>query len=88
MATRPIVIQVRVKPHSRSSSLEQAETGIWLAQLKAAPIDGKANQELISLVAERFGCHKSAISIKSGKSGRLKLVQIEQLKCRNSERAA
>jgi len=77
MATRPIVIQVRVKPRSRLSSLEQTETGIWLAQLKAAPIDGKANDELISLVASRFRCHKSAISIKSGSSGRMKLVQIE-----------
>ena len=77
MATGPIVIQVRVKPRSRFSSLEQTETGIWLAQLKAAPIDGKANDELISLVATQFRCRKSAISIKRGASGRMKLVQIE-----------
>jgi len=77
MANPPIVIQVKVKPHSHLSSLEQSETGIWLAQVKAAPIDGKANDELISLVATRFRCHRSAISIKSGASGRTKLVRIE-----------
>jgi len=77
MGTRPIVIQVRVKPNSRLSTLDQSGEGTWLAQLKAAPIDGKANDELISLVATRFQCRKSAVSIKSGASGRMKLVLIE-----------
>lgn len=77
MGTRSIVIQVKVKPKSRLSTLEQSGEGTWLAQLKAAPIDGKANDELISLVAARFQCHKSAVSIKSGASGRMKLVLIE-----------
>jgi uncharacterized protein len=77
MATRSIVIQVKVKPNSRLSKLEQVEGGTWLAQLKAAPVDGKANEELIALVASRFQCRKSAVSIKSGASGRMKLVRIE-----------
>jgi uncharacterized protein (TIGR00251 family) len=77
MATQPIVIRVKVKPNSRTSALEQAEDGTWLALLKAAPIDGKANDELVALVASRFRCRKSAVSIKSGASGRMKLVRIE-----------
>jgi hypothetical protein len=76
VATPPIVIRVRVKPNSRLSTLEQVDDGTWLAQLKAAPVDGKANEELIALVAARFACRKSAVSIKSGASGRLKLVRI------------
>ena len=77
MATQPIAIRVKVKPNSRLSTLEQVEGGTWLAQLKAAPVDGKANEELIALVASRFRCRKSAVSIKSGASGRMKLVRIE-----------
>jgi uncharacterized protein len=77
MATRPILIRVRVKPNSRLSALEHSADGGWLAQIKAAPVDGKANEELIGLVANRFNCRKSAISIKSGASGRLKLVRID-----------
>jgi uncharacterized protein YggU (UPF0235/DUF167 family) len=77
MATAPITIQVKVKPNSRLSALEQTANGEWLAQVRAAPIDGKANEELISLVANQFNCRKSAVSIKSGASGRLKLVRIE-----------
>ncbi|HET7096506.1 MAG TPA: DUF167 domain-containing protein [Casimicrobiaceae bacterium] len=76
MTTTPIVIEVRVKPNSRASTLEQGEDGKWVAHVKAAPVDGKANEELIALIASRFGCRKSAVSIKSGGSGRVKLVRI------------
>jgi len=41
------------------------------------PVDGKANEELKALVAKHFACPKSDISIKSGGSGRVKLIQLE-----------
>ena len=73
-------IRVKVKPNARRSSLEQSSDGeLWQAMLKSPPVDGKANEELIALVAEQFGCRKSAVSIRSGASGRMKLVQIEGL---------
>ena len=71
------VIQVKVKPNARVSLLEEQGPGVWLAQLKSPPIDGKANEELVALVARQFGCRKSAVTIKSGASGRMKLVRIE-----------
>lgn len=74
MAVR--IIQVKVTPRSRASSLTQLEDGTWVAKLKSPPVDGKANAELIALVAEQFGCSKSAVTIKAGASGRKKLVQI------------
>lgn len=73
----PTLLQVKVKPNARVSTLAQAADGTWLAQLKAAPIDGRANAELIALVARRFGCPKSGVSIKSGAASRLKLVRID-----------
>lgn len=69
-------IQVKVKPNARASVLTEGDDGIWLARLKAPPVDGKANKELIALVASHFGCAKSAVEIRSGASGRLKLVRI------------
>ena len=72
-----MIIEVRVKPNARTSVLEQTGDGTWRAQLKSPPVDGKANAELIALVAARFGCPKSAVSIKSGASGRSKRVKIE-----------
>jgi uncharacterized protein (TIGR00251 family) len=69
-------IQVKVKPNARASSLEQVD-GMWLAQLKSPPVDGKANAELIALVAEKFGCRKAQVTIKAGAGGRMKLVRID-----------
>ena len=77
MTTRPILIEVRVKPNSRVSALDRSAEGPWHAQVKAAPIDGKANEELIALIARHFDCRRSAVSIKSGASGRTKLVRID-----------
>lgn len=72
------VIQIKVKPNSRASLLEQNEDGTWLAQIKSPPVDGKANEELIGLVAKQFGCRKAEVSIKSGGSSRIKLIQIAE----------
>jgi len=74
----PRIIQIKVKPNSRLSLLEQNEDGTWLAQIKSPPVDGKANKELIALVAKHFQCRKSDITIKSGGSSRTKLVQIRE----------
>ena len=70
-------LQVKVKPNARVSAFEQQADGTWLAQLKSPPVDGKANAELIVLVAAHFGCRKSAVTIKSGASGRMKWVHVE-----------
>jgi len=69
-------LQVKVKPNARESVLEEGADGVWLARIKAPPVDGKANQELIALLARHFGCAKSQVEIRSGASGRLKLVRI------------
>jgi uncharacterized protein (TIGR00251 family) len=73
----PRVIQVRVKPNSRVSALEEMADGTWLAQIRSPPVDGKANEELIALVAKQFGCRKAEVSIKSGAASRTKFVRID-----------
>jgi uncharacterized protein (TIGR00251 family) len=70
-------IQVKVKPNARTSALESLDDGTWLAHIKSAPVDGKANEELITLIARHFELRKAQVSIRSGAAGRLKLVQIE-----------
>ncbi len=75
MAT--VLMRIKVKPKARNSELVQIPDGTWLARLKSPPVDGKANEELVALVAEHFKCRKAAVSIKSGASGRTKLVKVE-----------
>jgi uncharacterized protein YggU (UPF0235/DUF167 family) len=72
-----MIIEVKVKPNARASALLAAGDGTFVAQLRAVPVDGKANEELIALVARHFGCRRAAVSIKSGASARLKRLHIE-----------
>ena len=71
-----ITLRVKVKPNSRAASLLQQEDGTWLARLKSPPVDGKANDELIEVVALHFHCRKSAVRIKSGAASRMKLLTV------------
>lgn len=72
-----VVLQVKVTPRARASELSQAADGTWIARLKAPPVDGKANDELVGLVAERFRCPRAAVTIKAGASGRRKIVRVD-----------
>lgn len=72
-----ITLRIKVKPGSRVASLEQRIDGTWQAKVKAPPVDGKANAELVELIAEHFKCRKSGVLIRSGASGRDKLVKVE-----------
>lgn len=71
-------IQVKVKPNAKKSSLEQGEDGVWLAHLKSPPVDGKANEELIELVARAFGRRKADVTIVGGASARLKRLRVAE----------
>lgn len=73
-----VILQIKVKPRAKASSLEQANDGTWVARLRAPPVDGKANEELVALVAEHFHCRTTAVRIKAGASGRTKLVHVEK----------
>ena len=69
-------LRVKVKPNARTEELLALDDGSFAAHVKAPPVDGKANAALIALVARHFGLRKAQVSIRSGASGRMKLVQI------------
>lgn len=72
-----VTLQVKVKPRAKTSELEQLADGTWLARLKSPPVDGKANEELVALVARKFHCAKAAVSIKTGAASRTKIIRVE-----------
>lgn len=74
--TGSVVITVHAKPRSPASVLERQPDGTWVAKLVSPPVDGKANAELVGLVARQFGCARAAVSVKSGASGRVKRIRI------------
>lgn len=71
-------ISVKVKPNSKQQKIVRSDEGTWIIHLKSPPIDGKANQELIQLLAKQFKIARAQISIKFGLSSKIKLIEIEE----------
>ncbi len=69
--------QVKVKPNAKQSKVIYADDGSLIVHLKSPPVDGKANQELIALLAKEFKVTKQAVRIKSGMGSRQKIVEID-----------
>ena len=69
--------QVKVKPNSKKQTIEESTDGSLTVHLKSPPVDGKANKELIEVLAEKFNVRKSSIRIKSGLSSKTKLIEID-----------
>jgi uncharacterized protein YggU (UPF0235/DUF167 family) len=72
----PSSLQVKVKPNAREDRFAPGDDGVWMASLKAQPVDGKANEALIALVAAYFKLRKQQVSIKSGAGARIKRLLI------------
>lgn len=68
---------VKVRPNANISQIKEIMAdGVARLDLKAKPIKGQANEELIRLLAKELAISKESIRILSGKSGRDKLVKI------------
>ena len=72
-----LILTVRVLPNARRSSFE----GLWndthlKIALSAPPVDGKANEALIDFCADYFRLRKSAITLLSGQTGRIKRLSL------------
>ena len=70
--------RVKVKPNSQQQKIEELADGSLNVHLKSPPVDGKANEELIKLLAKKFDVPKSSITIKSGLTSRKTLITIDK----------
>ncbi|WP_319422937.1 DUF167 domain-containing protein [Pleurocapsa sp. FMAR1] len=70
-------IKVKVKPNSGKQEIEQLEDGSLVVHLKSSPVKGKANQELIKVLAKKYQVTQSQVAIKSGLFSKRKLIEIE-----------
>ena len=73
-------IRVRVKPGSKISKIEPpaSEEASWIVRVKSRAQEGKANKELILLLAQYFKVKKSSITILSGHKSRDKWILVKE----------
>ncbi len=70
-------IQVKVKPNSGKQKIEQLEDGSLVVHLKSSPVKGKANQELIEVMAKNYQVTQSQVAIRCGLFSKRKLIEIK-----------
>jgi uncharacterized protein (TIGR00251 family) len=70
------IIEVRVRPRSGKREVSVAESGGLTVSVLSPPEKGKANREVIELLAAHFGLPASGIRIVRGGQSRLKLVEL------------
>lgn len=69
-------IYVKVIPRSSLNKVEKLGEGDYKVKLTAPPVDGKANEMLVKVLAEYFGVSKSSISIIGGKTTHTKIIDV------------
>ncbi len=71
-------VSVRIVPRSRKNEITWDGDALKV-RLTASPVDGAANEALITLVAGHLGLPKRALQIVQGATGRQKVLEIEGL---------
>ncbi|MFH1874785.1 MAG: DUF167 domain-containing protein [Pseudomonadota bacterium] len=75
-----ITIECYISPRASKSKIKGERNGALAIALRSAPVEGKANQELIEFLAKLLSVPKSKISILRGETSRTKLVFIQGIK--------
>lgn len=72
-----LLLAVYVQPRSSKTQIVGAYGDRLKIKITAPPVDGKANKELIKLLAKTFSVPKSNISLLNGETSREKRFKIQ-----------
>lgn len=72
-----VLFKVKVEPRSSRRKIAGLHGDALKVKLTSPPVEGRANEELVELLADFFGTRKSAVRIARGGSSKQKLVEIE-----------
>ena len=69
-------INVKVIPKSSVQHITESLEGDLRVKLKSPPVEGRANQELIELLAKYYKVSKSQVEIVKGLTSKNKVVEV------------
>ena len=69
-----LLINVRAQPRSSRAGLDGLIGDALKVRIRSAPVDGKANKELIETLADAFNLPKSRVIFKSGETSKTKRI--------------
>jgi len=71
-----MTIVVRVKTNARKNEVANLGENKLLVSVSAAPVDGKANERVIELLADYFHVPKRSVVILRGLSSKDKIIEV------------
>ena len=74
-----VILNVRAQPRSSRSGLDGLLGDAVKVRIRCAPVDGKANKELVETLADAFGLPKSSVVFKSGETSKTKRILLRGL---------
>ena len=69
-----VILNVRAQPRSSRSGIDGLLGDAVKVRIRCAPVDGKANKELVETLADAFGVAKSSVVFKSGETSKTKRI--------------
>ena len=74
------VFKIRVVPRASRSEVAGIQGDALKLRLNAPPVEGKANEECIRLLAEILGVRKAQVTIIAGHTARTKTIAVEGIR--------
>ena len=68
------ILNVKAQPRSSKAGVDGLIGDAVKVRVKCAPVDGKANKELVETLAEAFDLPKSKVMFKSGETSKQKRI--------------
>jgi uncharacterized protein (TIGR00251 family) len=70
------ILNIRVIPRAKRSGVAGMRGDAWLVRLQSPPVDGAANEELITVLANALEVQKRAVTIVAGERSREKRIRV------------
>jgi uncharacterized protein (TIGR00251 family) len=74
-----LLLFIRVQPRSSRDGFAEVMENQRKLRIRAAPVDGKANQHLVRYLSRLLGVPKSRIRVETGHSSRNKRIRVKGL---------
>ncbi len=69
-------IKVQAKAGAKENRVEDLGGGNYRVRVKAPPVEGKANEALVAVIAEYFDVPKRAVRLCSGQTSKQKIFEV------------
>ena len=70
-------LAIRVQPRAKRTEVVGERDGAIVIRVSAPPVDGKANEAVTRLIAERLGVPRSSVQVVRGHASRDKQVRVD-----------